>query len=59
MLDTERKNHSASCYVVNLDCFFYRCVSTTYCGGVMFKEHYPAFAVVQVEQQPMKRKRTA
>lgn len=48
-----------SCYVVNLDCFFYRCVSTTYCGGVMFKEHYPAFAVVQVEQQPMKRKRTA
>lgn len=55
----ERKNHSASCYVVNLDRFFYRCVSTTYCGGVMFKEHYPAFAVVQVEQQPKKRKRTA
>ena len=44
---------------VNLDRFFYRCVSTTYCGGVMFKEHYPAFAVVQVEQQPKKRKRTA
>lgn len=43
----------------NLDRFFYRCVSTTYCGGVMFKEHYPAFAVVQVEQQPKKRKRTA